>query len=135
MGWSIYFDLVFVVEHLSQNAAAPSQLALIKSIPSTTKEVIAAQRALTELEAIPNKTPGYSTRHRTPPVLPIQSRTRTGQRDQTPAQLPQPVQSRHVDTVSAIGRVYSHCQNLRCDRQFGTDNRGGTQNGGVLPDP
>ena len=51
------FDLVFVVEHLSQNAAAPSQLALIESIPSTAKEVIAAQRALTELEAIPNRTP------------------------------------------------------------------------------
>ena len=51
------FDLVFVVEHLNQNAAAPSQLAFIKSIPSTAKEVIAAQRALTELEAIPNKTP------------------------------------------------------------------------------
>ena len=50
-------DLVFVAEHLSQNAAAPSQLALIKSIPSSAKEVIAAQRALTELEAIPNKTP------------------------------------------------------------------------------
>ena len=39
-------DLVFVAEHLSQNAAAPSQLALIESIPSTAKEVIAAQRAL-----------------------------------------------------------------------------------------
>ena len=52
------FDLVFVVEHLSQNAAAPSQLALIESIPSTAKEVIAAQRALTELEAIPNKSHG-----------------------------------------------------------------------------
>ena len=51
------FDLVFVVEHLSQNAAAPSQLAFIESIPSTAKEVIAAQRALSELEAIPNKTP------------------------------------------------------------------------------
>ena len=51
-------DLVFVAEHLSQNAAAPSQLALIKSIPSTTKEVIAAQRALNELEAIPNKSHG-----------------------------------------------------------------------------
>ncbi len=51
-------DLVFVAEHLSQNAAAPSQLALIKSIPSTAKEVIAAQRALTELEAIPNKSHG-----------------------------------------------------------------------------
>ena len=50
-------DLVFVAEHLSQNAAAPSQIDLIKSIPSTTKEVIAAQRALTELEAMPNKTP------------------------------------------------------------------------------
>ena len=51
-------DLVFVAEHLSQNAAAPSQLALIESIPSTAKEVIAAQRALTELEAIPNKSQG-----------------------------------------------------------------------------
>ena len=51
------FDLVFVVEHLSQNAAAPAQLAFIESIPSSTKDVIAAQRALTELEAIPNKTP------------------------------------------------------------------------------
>ena len=51
-------DLVFVAEHLSQNAAAPSQLALIKSIPSSTKEVIAAQRALTELEAMPNKSRG-----------------------------------------------------------------------------
>ena len=49
------FDLVFVAEHLSQNAAAPSQLALIESIPSSAKEIIAAQRALTELEAIPNK--------------------------------------------------------------------------------
>ena len=51
------FDLVFVVEHLSQNAAAPAQLRFIESIPSTAKEVIAAQRALSELEAIPNKTP------------------------------------------------------------------------------
>ena len=48
-------DLVFVAQHLNQNAAAPSQLALIESIPSTAKEVIAVQRALTELEAIPNK--------------------------------------------------------------------------------
>ena len=51
-------DLVFVADHLSQNAAAPAQLDLIKSIPSTTKEVIAAQRALTELEVIPNKSHG-----------------------------------------------------------------------------
>ena len=50
-------DLVFVAEHLSQNAAAPSQLALIKSIPSTAKEIIAAQRALSALEAMPNKSP------------------------------------------------------------------------------
>ena len=51
-------DLVFVAEHLSQNAAAPSQLTLIKSIPSTAKQVIAAQRALSELEPIPNKSHG-----------------------------------------------------------------------------
>ncbi len=54
-------DLVFVAEHLGQNAAAPSQLALIKSIPSSTKEVIAAQRALNELESIPNKSHGVQT--------------------------------------------------------------------------
>ena len=51
-------DLVFIAEHLSQNAAAPSQLDLIKSIPSSAKEVIAAQRALTELEAILKKSHG-----------------------------------------------------------------------------
>ena len=48
-------DLVFVAEHLNQNAAAPLQLALVKSVPVTAKEIIAAQRALSELEAIPNK--------------------------------------------------------------------------------
>ena len=48
-------DLVFVAEHFTQDAAAPSQLDLIKSIPSTAKEIIAAQRALSELEAMPNK--------------------------------------------------------------------------------
>ena len=48
-------DLVFVAEHFSQDAAAPSQLALIESIPSSAEEVIAAQRALSELEAILNK--------------------------------------------------------------------------------
>ncbi len=51
-------DLTLVAKHLSQNAAAPSQLALIESIPSTAKEVIAVQHALTELEAIPNKSHG-----------------------------------------------------------------------------
>ena len=51
-------DLVFVAEHFSQDAAAPSQLDLIKSIPSTAKEIIAAQRALSELEAMPNKSQG-----------------------------------------------------------------------------
>ena len=51
-------DLVFIAESLSQNAAAPSQLDLIKSIPSSAKEIIAAQRALNELEAIPNKSHG-----------------------------------------------------------------------------
>ena len=51
-------DLTLVAKHLSQNAAAPSQLALIESIPSTAKEVIAVQHALAELEAIPNKSHG-----------------------------------------------------------------------------
>ena len=51
-------DLVFVADHLSQNAAAPSQLERIKSIPSSAKEVIAAQRALNELETMPNKSHG-----------------------------------------------------------------------------
>ena len=51
-------DLTLVAKHLSQNAAAPSQLALIESIPSTAKEISAVQHALTELEAIPNKSHG-----------------------------------------------------------------------------
>ena len=51
-------DLVFVAEHFSQDAAAPSQLDLIKSIPATAKEIIAVQRALSELEAMPNKSQG-----------------------------------------------------------------------------
>ena len=53
-----HIDLVFVVEHLNQNAAAPAQLRFIEAIPSSAKEVIAAQRALSELEAIPNKSHG-----------------------------------------------------------------------------
>ena len=52
------FDLVFVAEHLGQNAAAPSQIERIKSIPSTAKEIIAAHRALSELEAMPSKSRG-----------------------------------------------------------------------------
>ena len=51
-------DLVFIAESLSQNAAAPAQMDTIKSIPRTAKEIIAAQRALSELEAIPNKSQG-----------------------------------------------------------------------------
>ena len=51
-------DLVFVAEHLGQNAAAPAQMEFIKSVPSTFKEIIAAQRALNALEAIPNKSHG-----------------------------------------------------------------------------
>ena len=51
-------DLAFVAKHLGQNAAAPSQMEFIKSIPSTAKEIIAAHRALNELEAIPNKSHG-----------------------------------------------------------------------------
>ena len=51
-------DLVFVAESFSQNAAAPAQMDNIKSIPRTAKEIIAAQRALSELEAIPNKSQG-----------------------------------------------------------------------------
>ena len=52
-------DLIFVAERLGENvAAAPAQMDLIKSIPSTSKEIIAIQRALNELEAIPSKSHG-----------------------------------------------------------------------------
>jgi len=51
-------DLVFVAEHLSQNAAPPSQWENINFISASTKEVIAAQRALRELEAMPSKSHG-----------------------------------------------------------------------------
>ena len=51
-------DLVFVAERLGENvAAAPSQMDVIRSIPSTSKEIIAIQRALRELEAVPDKSP------------------------------------------------------------------------------
>ena len=49
------FDLVFVVEHLNQNAAAPAQLRFIESIPSSAKEVIAAQRALSRVRGDPQQ--------------------------------------------------------------------------------
>ena len=48
-------DLILVAHHLSQNATAPSQMNLIRSIPANSKEIIAVHRAMTELEAIPNK--------------------------------------------------------------------------------
>ena len=51
-------DLVFVAENLSENAAAPSQLDTIKSVPRSSKEIIAAQRALKKLETIPDKSQG-----------------------------------------------------------------------------
>ena len=51
-------DLVFVAENLSENAAAPSQMDRIKSIPRTSAEILAAQRALKELESISNKSQG-----------------------------------------------------------------------------
>ena len=51
-------DLVFVAENLSESAAAPAQMDNIKPIPRTAKEIIAAQRALSELEVIPNKSQG-----------------------------------------------------------------------------
>ena len=51
-------DLIFVAERLGENvAAAPAQMDIIKSTPSTSKEIIAIQRALSELEAAPNKSP------------------------------------------------------------------------------
>ena len=127
-------DLVFVAGHLSQNAAAPSQLAFIESIPSTVKEVIAAQRALTELEAMPNKSPGVQIAIELPPPLPSH-RGPKRPRNQTPAQLSQPLQSRYLDTLSAIRRVYSHCQNLRCDRQLGQNNPSRPQADGILSHP
>ena len=45
-------DLVFVVKRFSQNAAAPGQVERIKS---TAEQIIAIQRAVRELETMPNK--------------------------------------------------------------------------------
>ena len=90
------FDLVFVAEHLNQNAAAPSQLAIIKSIPSSTKEVIAAQRALTELEAIPNKSPGrIQVAIELLRLLPSPSQTRTSKRPNSCPTIPTPSTPTH----------------------------------------
>ena len=110
-------DLVFVAEHLSQNAAAPSQLDLHQiRIPSTAKEVIAAQRALTELEAIPNKSHGVQTCHRTATTLPSHRGTGTSKRPNSCPTTPTrstPTRGYHTSYRKPI---YSHCQNLRCDR-------------------
>ena len=48
-------DLVFVIKRFSQDAAAPARLERIRS---TTKQILAIQRAVNELEAIPNKSQG-----------------------------------------------------------------------------
>ena len=49
-------DLVFIAEHLGKKvAAAPSQMDIIKSTASSPEQVIAVQRALHELETVPEK--------------------------------------------------------------------------------
>ena len=54
-------DLVFVAEKLGEKvAAAPSQMDIITSTASSPKEIITVQRALRELEAVPEKS--YSVR-------------------------------------------------------------------------
>ena len=51
-------DLVLVAEHLGEQvAAAPSQVDIIKSMASSTEEIITIQRALRELEALSEKSP------------------------------------------------------------------------------
>ena len=127
-------DLVFVAEHLSQNAAAPSQLALIKSDPVLRQRGYRGTTCFDRVRSYSQQITRRSNRHRTAPTLPIHRRPER-QRDQTPAQLPQPLQPRYMDTVSAIGRVNGHCQNLRCDRQLGQNHRSRTQAGRILPHP
>ena len=49
-------DLVFIAERLGEKvAAAPSQMDVIKSTPSSPKDVIVVRRALRELESVPEK--------------------------------------------------------------------------------
>ena len=49
-------DLVLVAEHLGEKvAAAPSVAALVKDTPVLSKDVIVVRRALSELEAVPEK--------------------------------------------------------------------------------
>ena len=54
-------DLVFIAELLGERvAAAPSQVDIITSTVSSPKEIITVQRALRELEAVPEKSPNLS---------------------------------------------------------------------------
>ena len=54
-------DLVFIAEFLGEKvAAAPSQVNIIISTTSSPKEIITVQRALRELEAVPEKSPNLS---------------------------------------------------------------------------
>ncbi|RKU20830.1 hypothetical protein C6500_07870 [Candidatus Poribacteria bacterium] len=49
-------DLVFIAELLGEKVvAAPSQMDIVKGIPSSTKNVIGVRRALNELEAVPKR--------------------------------------------------------------------------------
>ena len=49
-------DLVFIAERLGEKvAAAPSQMDVIEATPSSPENVIVVRRALTELEAVPEK--------------------------------------------------------------------------------
>lgn len=45
-------DLVFVIKRFSQDAAAPARM---ERVPSTAKQILVIQRAVNELEAMPNK--------------------------------------------------------------------------------
>ena len=64
-------DLILVAHHLSQNATAPSQMNLIRSIPANSKEIIAVHRTMTELESYPKQITARPTRHRTASTLSI----------------------------------------------------------------
>ena len=93
-------DLVLVAEHLGEKvAAAPAQVDVIRSTVSLSEEIIAVQRALRELEAVPEKSHNVEMTIQFL-YLWLENANRRVSETQTSPELSQSIQSRDMDSVS-----------------------------------
>ena len=127
-------DLVFVAERLGEKvvSAAPSLMDIVKDTPSSPVDVIVVQRALRELEAVPEKSQSVKITIQFLHAL-VGERQSKRIRDETPPELPQSLQSRDVDSVSVGKSGRCKCDDLRCRWAFGSDSFCWVQTCGILP--